>query len=79
METLVQILKLGAGVGLFLFALVLIEDSISKSAGRNFKLFLQKITKNTLGAVAGGAVVTVKSAALVPVTATPDMLSVDVP
>lgn len=58
METLVQVLKLGAGVGLFLFAMVLIEDSISKSAGRNFKLFLQKITKNTLGAVAGGAVVT---------------------
>lgn len=54
----VQILKLCAGVGLFLFAMYLIEESLKNISGRNFKLFLQRITKNTLGAVAGGAIVT---------------------
>ncbi len=36
----------------------LIEESLKNLSGRNFKLFLQRITKNTLGAVAGGAIVT---------------------
>jgi phosphate:Na+ symporter len=58
MEILVPILKLLAGIGMFLFAMYLIEESLKNLSGRNFKLFLQRITKNNLGAVAGGAIVT---------------------
>lgn len=57
-ELLTSILKLLAGVGLFLFAMYLIEESLKNLSGRNFKLFLQRSTKNKLGAVAGGAMVT---------------------
>lgn len=58
METLNHIFKLAAGIGLFLFAMYLLEESIKNLSGRNFKLFLQRITKNKLGAVTGGAIVT---------------------
>lgn len=58
MELFTQILKLLAGVGLFLFAMYLLEDSLKNLSGRNFKIFLQRVTKNRFGAVAGGAVVT---------------------
>ena len=58
METLNLIFKLAAGVGLFLFAMYLLEESLKNLSGRNFKLFLQRTTKNRVGAVAGGAVVT---------------------
>lgn len=58
METLYTILKLSAGVGLFLFAMYLVEESLKNLSGRNFKLFLQQITKNNIGAVAGGTIVT---------------------
>lgn len=59
METLNAILKLSAGVGLFLFATHLLEESLKNLSGRNLKLFLQRITKNNIGAVAGGTIVTV--------------------
>ena len=58
MEILTLIFKLAAGVGLFLFAMYLLEESLKNLSGRNFKLFLQRTTKNRVGAVAGGAVVT---------------------
>lgn len=58
MDLLVPILKLAGGVGLFLFAMYLIEESLKNLSGRRFKLFLQRITKNSIGAVAGGAIVT---------------------
>ncbi len=58
METLTIIFKLVAGVGLFLFAMYLLEESLKNLSGRNFKLFLQRTTKNRVGAVAGGAAVT---------------------
>jgi phosphate:Na+ symporter len=58
METLNHIFKLAAGIGLFLFAMYLLEESLKNLSGRNFKLFLQRITKNKLGAVTGGAIVT---------------------
>ncbi|MFN8237919.1 MAG: Na/Pi symporter [Chitinophagales bacterium] len=58
MEILEPIFKLAAGIGLFLFAMFLIEESLKNLSGRNFKLFLQRMTKNRLGAVAGGAIVT---------------------
>lgn len=58
METLNTILKLAAGVGLFLFAMYLVEESLKNLSGRSFKLFLQRITKNNIGAVIGGTIVT---------------------
>ena len=58
MDILNLIFKLVAGVGLFLFAMYLLEESLKNLSGRNFKLFLQRTTKNRVGAVAGGAVVT---------------------
>ena len=54
----ILIFKLFAGIGLFLFAMYLLEESLKNLSGRNFKLFLQRTTKNRIGAVAGGAVVT---------------------
>ncbi len=58
MEILINIFKLLAGTGLFLFAMYLLEESLKNLSGRNFKIFLQRITKNRVGAVAGGATVT---------------------
>lgn len=58
MEAFFNIAKLCAGIGLFLFAMFLIEESLKNLSGRNFKLFLQRISKNKYGAVTGGALVT---------------------
>jgi phosphate:Na+ symporter len=58
METLNSIFKLAAGIGLFLFAMYLIEEALKNISGRTFKLFLQRITKNNIGAVAGGIIIT---------------------
>lgn len=58
MEILNNVFKLLAGIGSFLFAMYLLEEALKNLSGRNFKLFLQRITKNRIGAVAGGAVVT---------------------
>lgn len=58
MEILFNIFKLCAGIGLFLFAMYLLEESLKNLSGRNFKIFLQRISKNKLGAVTGGAIVT---------------------
>ncbi len=54
----ILLFKLSAGIGLFLFAMYLLEESLKNLSGRKFKLFLQKTTKNRFGAVAGGAAVT---------------------
>ncbi|MCC6371759.1 MAG: Na/Pi cotransporter family protein [Bacteroidia bacterium] len=58
MDLLDSIFKLLAGIGLFLFAMYLLEESLKNLSGRNFKRFLQKITKTTIGAASGGALVT---------------------
>jgi phosphate:Na+ symporter len=58
MDTLYSVLKLAGGIGLFLFAMYLIEESLKNLSGRNFKIFLQRIAKNNIGAVSGGAIVT---------------------
>ncbi len=58
METLNSIFKLAAGIGLFLFAMYLIEEALKNISGRTFKLFLQRVTKNNIGAVAGGTIIT---------------------
>lgn len=47
-----------AGLGIFLFAMFLLEDSLKNLAGRSFKLFLKKHTSNKLEAIGSGAVVT---------------------
>lgn len=58
MEIFNSIFKLFSGIGLFLFAIYLLEESIKNLSGRNFKLYLQRITKNRIGAATGGAIVT---------------------
>jgi phosphate:Na+ symporter len=58
MDIINSIFKLSAGIGLFLFATYLIEESLKNLSGRNFKIFLQRISKNRIGAVSGGAIVT---------------------
>ncbi|MBK7690114.1 MAG: Na/Pi cotransporter family protein [Bacteroidetes bacterium] len=58
MSIIFSIFKLLAGVGLFMFAMYLIEESLKNLSGRNFKLFLKKIARNNVGAAFGGAVVT---------------------
>ncbi len=55
---LTLIFKLAAGIGLFLFAMYLIEEALKNISGRKFKLFLQRASKNKVSAVAGGAIVT---------------------
>ncbi len=49
------ILMLLGGIGLFIFSLKLMEEAVKNLSGRTFKLFLQKLTKNKLLAVAGSA------------------------
>lgn len=58
MDIITSIFKLLAGIGLFLFAMYLLEESLKNMAGRKFKIFLQRASKNKIGAVSGGAVVT---------------------
>lgn len=58
MNLLASGLQLLAGIGLFLLAMQLLENSLKNLSGRNFKLFLQRTAGNKAGAVAGGALVT---------------------
>ena len=57
-ELLLQVFKLFAGIGLFVFAMYLLEEALKNLSGRSFKMFLKRITRNDLGAVAGGTIVT---------------------
>jgi phosphate:Na+ symporter len=58
MTLALQVLKLCAGIGLFLFAMYLLEDALKNLSGRKFKQFLQRVTRYSLSAVGGGAAVT---------------------
>ncbi len=58
MNVIFLVLKLCAGVGMFLLAMYLLEESLKNLSGRRFKIFLKKFSKNIIGAVAGGAFVT---------------------
>jgi phosphate:Na+ symporter len=58
MDLLGNILKLLAGVGLFLFAMYLLEKSLQNLSGRSFKRLLQRMTRTHAGGALGGAVVT---------------------
>jgi phosphate:Na+ symporter len=53
-----DIWKMLAGVAFFLLAMKFMEDSLRQLAGRSFKLFLKKQTKNKVKAIGAGAVVT---------------------
>lgn len=47
-----------AGLGLFLFGMHMLEEALKTLAGRSFKLFLRRHTKNRIKAVLAGASVT---------------------
>ncbi|MES2478543.1 MAG: Na/Pi symporter [Bacteroidota bacterium] len=47
-----------AGLGLFLYGMFHLEDSMKQIEGRSFKLFLQKHTQSKLGAIFSGTLVT---------------------
>lgn len=50
--------KLLAGLGMFLYGMFHLEDSMKQLEGRSFKLFLQKHTKQKLSAIFSGTIVT---------------------
>jgi phosphate:Na+ symporter len=47
-----------SGLGLFLFGMFILEESLKNLAGRSFKLFLRKNTNTTFKAIISGAAVT---------------------
>lgn len=47
-----------AGIGLFLYAMDMLEGVLKKLAGRSFKLFLRRYTQGLFTSVAGGALIT---------------------
>jgi phosphate:Na+ symporter len=50
--------KFLAGLGLFLFGMSQLENGVKELAGREFKVFLKKHTKNKLKAILGGTLIT---------------------
>ena len=50
--------KFFAGLGVFLYGMLHLEDSLKQIEGRSFKLFLKKFTKNKLSAILSGTLVT---------------------
>lgn len=50
--------KLLAGLGIFLFGMAQLEESLKDLAGRTFKLFLKKHTDNRLKAILNGTIIT---------------------
>src|SRR5687768_8102281 len=58
MDIISPLLRILSGIGLFLFAMYLIEQALKNLSGRRFKQFLKRISKHRVGAVAGGAVTT---------------------
>jgi phosphate:Na+ symporter len=50
--------KFFAGLGLFLYGMDLTEHVLKKVAGRSFKVFLKKYTKNLFKGIIGGALIT---------------------
>ncbi|MGL5354857.1 MAG: Na/Pi cotransporter family protein [Clostridium sp.] len=58
MESLMVIIKLLGGLGLFIYGMKLMGDGLENAAGEGLKSILEKVTKNPLIAVVVGAVVT---------------------
>lgn len=54
----IDIWKLVAGLGIFLFGMFQLENSLKALAGRTFKLFLKRHTKNKYKAILSGTFVT---------------------
>jgi len=50
--------KFLAGLGLFLFGMSQLENGVKELAGRRFKIFIKKHTKNKLKAILGGTLIT---------------------
>jgi phosphate:Na+ symporter len=53
-----DIWKFIAGLGIFLFGMYLLEESLKQLAGRTFKKFLKRNTKNVFKAILSGTLVT---------------------
>ena len=54
MNTEINIWQLAAGLGLFLFGMYQLEESVRRLAGRSFKLFLRSNTESPVrGAISG--------------------------
>lgn len=58
MSVPLDIWKLLAGLGIFLFGMFLMEESIKNLAGRSFKSFIRNSTKGVFRSVASGTLVT---------------------
>lgn len=58
MESLIVIIKLMGGLGLFIYGMKLMGDGLENAAGEGLKSILEKVTKNPLIAVLVGAIVT---------------------
>ncbi|KYG82476.1 Na/Pi cotransporter family protein [Roseivirga echinicomitans] len=54
----IDIWKFAAGLGLFLFGMTQLENGVKELAGRSFKTFIKKHTKNKFKAIFGGALIT---------------------
>lgn len=50
--------KFAAGLGLFLYSMTRVEDTLKELAGKRFKLFLRKYTTNRFLAILNGALIT---------------------
>lgn len=58
LDTLMTIIKLLGGLGLFIYGMKLMGDGLENAAGEGLKKILEKVTKNPVIAVIVGAVVT---------------------
>lgn len=58
MESLIVIIKLMGGLGLFIYGMKLMGDGLENAAGEGLKSILEKVTKNPLIAVLVGTIVT---------------------
>lgn len=54
----IQVWPVLAGLGLFLFGMLMMEEALKALAGRSFKKFLRKHTNNSVKAVLSGALIT---------------------
>lgn len=54
----IDIWKLLGGLGIFLFAMLTLEDSIKSIAGKSFKRFIRERTTGKLNSILSGTIVT---------------------
>lgn len=58
MQSTLNYWKFFAGLGLFLYGMLLVETNLKELAGKRFKLFLRKYTSNRIAAIINGALAT---------------------